>query len=85
MKPVIDKIATIVDSYLQKFKDVETVWMVGGTCALDGMVDIVADHLKKETLRPAEPQMITPFGIALSCLSTNGNSGNMGKHHQLTH
>jgi ethanolamine utilization protein EutJ len=85
VRPVIDKIAGIVDSYLSQFENVGTVWMVGGTCALDGMVEIVAEHLKKETRRPAEPQMITPFGIALSCLSANGNGGHNHQQHRLTH
>ena len=76
VKPVIDKIATIVQNYIAEFENIGTVWMVGGTCALDGMVDIVGDHLQTETRRPAQPQMITPFGIALSCLETNGNGGN---------
>jgi hypothetical protein len=37
------------------------------------MADIVGDHLQKETLRPEAPQMITPFGIALSCLEAGGS------------
>lgn len=75
VKPVIDKIATIVKKYIQTFENIGTVWMVGGTCTLDGMVEIVADHLGIETLRPAQPQMITPLGIALCCLADSGNGG----------
>jgi ethanolamine utilization protein EutJ len=73
VRPVIDKIATIVEQDIRPYENVGTVWMVGGTCALDGMADIVGDHLQKETLRPEAPQMITPFGIALSCLEAGGS------------
>ena len=85
VRPVIDKIATIIASCIAEFNNIGTVWMVGGTCALEGMVDIVADHLGRKTLRPVRPQMITPFGISLSCLGTNGNGGSKFKLSRSNH
>lgn len=66
--PVIEKIASIVDRCLKDFKDVEKVCLVGGTCELDGFPEIVSRNIGKSAFRPALPQFVTPYGIALSCL-----------------
>ncbi len=68
VKPVIDKISTITAGFLTSFKDIDKVCLVGGTCALKGFSEIVSKNLGLETFRPAGPQVITPFGIALSCI-----------------
>jgi ethanolamine utilization protein EutJ len=69
VRPVIDKISTIVLSYLKDFKKVETICLVGGTCELDGLAQIVKKNLDLNVLKINAAQMITPYGIALSCLS----------------
>lgn len=68
VRPVIEKIASIAASYLKQFDKVEKVCLVGGTCELEGFADIFAENIGIETFRPPVPQLITPFGIALSCL-----------------
>jgi ethanolamine utilization protein EutJ len=68
VRPVIEKIASIAATYLKEFDKLEKVCLVGGTCELDGFADIIAEHIGLETFRPTIPQLITPFGIALSCL-----------------
>lgn len=68
VRPVIEKIASIVASYLKEFDALEKVCLVGGTCELDGFADIFAENIGMKTFRPPIPQLITPFGIALSCL-----------------
>ena len=73
VRPVIEKIASIAASYLKEFDTLEKVCLVGGTCELDGFTDIVADNIELETFRPAIPQLITPFGIALSCLGAGAD------------
>ncbi len=73
VRPVIEKIASIAATYLKKFDNLEKVCLVGGTCELDGFAAIVADHIGLETFRPAIPQLITPFGIALSCLDARAH------------
>jgi ethanolamine utilization protein EutJ len=65
---VIDKISTIIGSALEGFPTVEKVCLVGGTCALQGLTEAVAANLGLEVFRPRSPQVITPYGIALSCL-----------------
>lgn len=73
VRPVIEKIASIAATYLKEFDKLEKVCLVGGTCELDGFADIIADHIGLETFRPAIPQLITPFGIALSCLDARAD------------
>ncbi len=68
VKPVIDKISTIAAGFLTPFKDIDKVCLVGGTCELEGLPEIIAKNLGLETFRPVGPQVITPFGIALSCI-----------------
>lgn len=74
VQPVIEKIASIAASYLEKFDDLESVCLVGGTCELEGFAEIVAENIGMETFRPKIPQFITPFGIALSCLDASLDS-----------
>ena len=68
VRPVIEKVASIAATYLGEFDNLEKICLVGGTCELDGFADIVAENIGLQTFRPAIPQLITPFGIALSCL-----------------
>lgn len=70
VRPVIEKIASIVDACLQKFDGLSSVCLVGGTCELEGFTEIVQETLNIRTFRPESPQFTTPMGIALSCLDT---------------
>jgi ethanolamine utilization protein EutJ len=71
VRPVIEKIASIAASYLEAYDNLEKVCLVGGTCELEGLADIVAEYIGMETFWPGIPQFITPFGIALSCMNAN--------------
>jgi ethanolamine utilization protein EutJ len=75
VRPVIEKIAGIVDDCLKKFDNLTEVCLVGGTCELEGFEDIVQQTLSMRAFRPQYPQLITPLGIALSCLDENGRNG----------
>lgn len=68
VRPVIEKIASIVDECLNKFDNLTEVCLVGGTCELEGFDDIVQEALSLRVFRPEYPQFTTPLGIALSCL-----------------
>ncbi len=70
VRPVIEKIASIVDACLQKFDNLTEVCLVGGTCELAGFEEIVQKTLSLRAFRPEYPQFTTPLGIALSCLDT---------------
>ncbi len=68
-KPVIEKISSIVSAFLTQFDWIEKIYLVGGTCELPGFAEIVRDELGIVTGKPSFPQVITPYGIALSCIS----------------
>lgn len=71
VRPVIEKMASIVETVLQRFSHLKAVCLVGGTCELEGFTEIVGNILQLDVFRPEFPQFITPLGIALSCLETN--------------
>jgi ethanolamine utilization protein EutJ len=76
VRPVIEKVASIIDASLKKFDNLTTeVCLVGGTCALTGFDEIVQKALSLRVFRPEYPQFITPLGIALSCLDENRRPG----------
>ena len=42
VQPVIDKISSIVGSFLNNFTGIDTIYLAGGTCELDGLAEIVS-------------------------------------------
>ena len=78
IRPVVDKVSSITGIFLEPYRDIEKICMVGGSCELEGFTEIVGKNLGLKAFRPYAPQIITPFGIALSCLQVNGN-GSGGK------
>ncbi len=71
VRPVLDKIASIIDRHIQGHA-VNDLWMVGGTCELEGMCRVLGDNLELPTQAAEYPQIVTPYGIALSCLNGHG-------------
>lgn len=65
--PVMEKMATIVQRHIAPF-DVGEVWLVGGTCCLTGIEDVFTRILGVETKKPPHPMLVTPLGIAMSCI-----------------
>ncbi|MBW1930073.1 MAG: ethanolamine utilization protein EutJ [Deltaproteobacteria bacterium] len=68
VRPVIEKISSIIGSFLRGFNWIEEIYLVGGTCELEGIAEIVSEELGILAKTPPFPQAITPYGIALSCL-----------------
>ncbi len=66
VRPVIEKMAHIVHNHIANF-DVDDIYLVGGTCCLTGMEDVVAKETGKNVIKPYNPMLITPLGIALNC------------------
>lgn len=66
LKPVIEKVATIVTQSIEHH-DVEEIYLVGGTCCLTGIETILESKTGVRTLKPENPMFVTPLGIALSC------------------
>ncbi len=68
VRPVIEKMASIVKKHIANYA-VQDIYLVGGTCCLTGMEDIVAKVLGKNVIKPYNPMLITPLGIAMNCHS----------------
>jgi ethanolamine utilization protein EutJ len=64
VRPVIQKMGTIVATHI-KGRDVESVYLVGGTCCLKGMETVIAQVTGKPVYKPRNPCLVTPLGIAL--------------------
>ncbi|HHV79499.1 MAG TPA: ethanolamine utilization protein EutJ [Firmicutes bacterium] len=67
VKPVIQKVATIIRNHVKDFQ-VDVVYLVGGTSCLVGIENIVQQELGILTVKPKSPLLVTPLGIAMSCV-----------------
>ncbi len=67
VKAVIEKMASIVSRYI-KPGQVDTIYLCGGTCCLTGIEDIFEKETGIPTVKPANPFLVTPAGIAINCI-----------------
>ena len=69
IQPVFQKMASIV---LQNVRDysVATVYLVGGTSCFPGIEQVMEAETGFSVERPVSPLLVTPLGIALSCLKS---------------
>ena len=72
LKPVIEKIASIIDRQIMGHQ-VEEVYLVGGTACLTGMETIIEKSLGIPTFKPINPMFVTPLGIAKNCYNKQLN------------
>ena len=66
LKPVIEKIATIILEQVAGY-EVDGLYLVGGTTCLTGIEGIIEKKTGIPTFKPINPMFVTPLGIALSC------------------
>ena len=66
VKPVIEKIAGIIEKAVA-VHEVDTVVLVGGSSCLTGIEKVIEKNTGICTLKPKNPLFVTPLGIALSC------------------
>ena len=66
VKPVLEKMASIIKSHI-KGRQIPAVYLVGGTCCLKDMENVIAKETGLSVYKPANPFLVTPLGIALSC------------------
>ena len=64
IRPVMEKVGTIVRRHIADHA-VDTLYLVGGTCAYPGMAAVVEEITGVKTLVPGRPLFITPLGIAM--------------------
>lgn len=66
LKPVIEKIATIIKRNVNP-DEIDTIYLCGGTCCLTGMEKIIEKETGIRTIKPEDPFLVTPAGIAMNC------------------
>lgn len=66
VKPVVDKIATIVSEKTSSY-NIEELVLVGGSSCLTGIEEAIEKEIGIRTTKPNNPLFVTPLGIALSC------------------
>lgn len=67
VKPVIQKMASIVQRHLANF-DTKKIYVVGGACCFDEFVSVFLKEIGIDTIKPENPLFITPIGIAMNCV-----------------
>lgn len=68
VKPVVEKMASIVKKYINP-KEVDTIYLCGGTCCLTGIEKIFEKETGMTTIKPDNPFLVTPAGIAMNCIA----------------
>ena len=66
VRPVIEKMATIVCRYIDR-STVDTIYLCGGTCCLTGIETVFEKETGIRTIKPRNPFFVTPTGIAMNC------------------
>jgi ethanolamine utilization protein EutJ len=66
LRPVVEKVSSIINTHI-KNHDVNEISLVGGTCCLTGIEEIIEKQTGVYTHKPKNPMFVTPLGIALSC------------------
>lgn len=67
VRPVVEKMASIINKYVAGY-DVDTIYVVGGACTFTEFEKIFEKETRIKTIKPTEPMLVTPLGIAMSCI-----------------
>ncbi|MBZ4023193.1 ethanolamine utilization protein EutJ [Rhodobacter sp. TJ_12] len=65
VRPVVDKMAAIVATVLTDYPGLDAVHVVGGACSFEDFTPVFEKHLGRQVIKPVEPLLVTPLGIAL--------------------
>lgn len=77
VRPVFEKMGSIVRSHLKGFPSVRTIYLVGGTSCFPGIAQVMQDQTGLEVVQPYNPLLVTPLGIALACFDEQMSSKSM--------
>lgn len=72
VKPVIDKISSIICEKTSDY-NIEELVLVGGSSCLTGIEEAIEKETGIITTKPNNPLFVTPLGIALSCTNDSMN------------
>lgn len=67
VKPVVEKMASIVKRYIQGY-DVERIYIVGGACSFTQFAPVFERFIGVPVEKPSAPLLVTPLGIAMNCI-----------------
>jgi ethanolamine utilization protein EutJ len=65
IRPVMEKVASIINRHVEGHH-VETLYLVGGTCAYPGMDKVIEEMTGIKIVLPGNPLFVTPLGIAMN-------------------
>ena len=68
--PVIQKVGSIINRHIKDY-NVDLICLVGGTVCLDGFESVIEKETNVETIKPKNPFLVTPLGIAMSLLDND--------------
>jgi ethanolamine utilization protein EutJ len=74
IRPVFQKMATIVKEHLRG-REVEPLYLVGGTSCFPDIETVMEAETGLAVARPSNPLLVTPLGIALSCVRMRHGEG----------
>ena len=66
LKPVIEKVSSIISRHIEG-REVDGIYLVGGTCCLTGIEGIIEKKTGIPTYNPGNPMFVPPLGIARNC------------------
>ena len=66
VKPVVEKMASIVQRFIRGY-EVDTIYVVGGASCFSKFEQVFEREIGIKTVKPVEPLLVTPLGIAFSC------------------
>jgi ethanolamine utilization protein EutJ len=66
IKPVVQKMASIVKKYLIDY-DVSEIYIVGGASSFEEFNEVFEKEIGIKTIKFNEPLLVTPLGIAMNC------------------
>lgn len=67
VKPVIEKMASIVNKFIHGY-NVNNIYVVGGACCFEEFCDVFEKEIGIKTVKSNEPLLVTPLGIAMHCI-----------------
>ena len=68
--PVIQKVGSIINRHIKDY-NVDLICLVGGTVCLDGFESVIEKETNVQTIKPKNPFLVTPLGIAMSLLDND--------------